>query len=142
MTNLEGDGNGVARVKLRKRRYWGLMLGFAAIMLGLSAIARILFWPDGPWNGDILDPQFAIWTSPVLLLLVSATMIIYHRIIDEQEERALLWGNTAGFYTLFFGGAIWSMFAAAKLVTPESVFLVWLVSGIFAIAVQLWRQYR
>lgn len=141
MTNLVDEGDGMSRVKVRNRRWWGLMAGILAVGAAGSLVFR-QFWPRGIRLGEAVDPGQAIATSMFIAVFGAIAMFIYHRIIDEQEERAALWGMTVGFYTLMLGGFSWVLLASANLVALPSLIFVLLGSSLTAIAVQLWLQFR
>ncbi len=142
MTNLEDEGGkGAARVKFRNRRWWGLMLGSIAVVGVLHVIARHI-WRHGARVGDQIDPAFAISASIAIAVLGIGVAVIYHRIIDEQEERAALWAYTIGFYALLLGSGIWFFLFTAKLVPLTGFFIAFIGSCLIAAAVQLWLQYR
>lgn len=141
MTSVTDKGEGTARATQRSRRWWGLMLGSFAVV-GVLSFIRHRIWPNGAILGDRLDPTFAIWGAALVLLLGGSLAIAYHRIIDEQEERAALWGMTVGFYMLAFGSLAWFLLHAAKLVPLTGFLFVFVASAIIAAAVQLWLQFR
>jgi hypothetical protein len=139
MTNLQVKGE--ARVKFRNKRWWATMAG---ILLFAATGVKILGHVFGPQNlaEGRLDSQFAIWTSAFFTIVIILTALVYHRIIDEQEERAALWGMTLGFYAVSTGGFIWWFLARAGLVSPLSFIFVIIGGGLFGAAVQLWQQFR
>ena len=88
------------------RRYWKMW----AVMVGLSMPIGIGLVVLGPINQERgfslmlsnspIAPLTAILVSLVLGILLIASAIIYHRTIDDHEERAYLWGSTIAFYFL------------------------------------------
>ena len=143
MTDLaaKDEGEGTRRVKRRNRRWWVLMLAPLVSMPFLHIVNRT-FWPHGLMLNGALNPQFAIFGAVLGLISGLIFALVYHRIVDEQEERAALWGNTIGMYLLAFGGIAWFFLHAAKLVPLEGFLVVWLASGLVAAAVQIWLQFR
>jgi hypothetical protein len=143
MTNMtaNSDGKGTRRTKSRNRRWWALMLAPLAAIPILRFVHQT-FWPKGVILAGALNPQFAIYSAALAVLNGLIFGVIYHRIIDEQEENSALWGMTIGFYLLAFGGIAWFFLAAAKLVPLVSFLAVWIGSATVAAAAQLWLQFR
>jgi len=88
------------------RRYWkmwavivglSMPIGIGLVVLGRSNQERgfSLMLSNSP-----ITPLTAILVSLVLGILLIASAIIYHRTIDDHEERAYLWGSTIAFYFL------------------------------------------
>ena len=143
MTNLanEGSNDGERRIKIRNWRWWGFMIAAAAVALIAGSLLNTVFGEDKFVHGR-LNPQFAIWVSIFSVVMIPATALIYHNIIDEQEERAVLWGMTSGYYTLLTGGLVWYFLSYAGLVAPLGFIFVILGSIAVATAAQLWQQFR
>ncbi len=141
MTNLVDEGKGAARVRFRNRRWWGLLLGAFAILGALRLIAHFI-WPHGPRLGDRMDPTFAISASIATAIIGLVFVIYYHKIIDEQEERAALWAYTIGFYALALSNIVWFLLFSAKLVPVAGLLVAILGSCLIAGAIQLWLQFR
>lgn len=89
------------------RRYWR-MWGIVVI-LGMPIGMGLAIFGFG--NGGSADLSLALTNSPIsplaaILLsagataLLVASAVIYHRTIDDHEERAYLWGSTIGYYFL------------------------------------------
>jgi len=88
------------------RRYWrmwavivglSIPIGIGFVMLGVSDRANgiSLVLSNSP-----IAPLTAILGSLALGVLLIASAVIYHRTIDDHEERAYLWGSTIAFYFL------------------------------------------
>ncbi len=139
MTNLAS--NGESRVKFRNKRWWVSMAGCVLLaIIGLKGLEYAYGMRVGAPGK--LDPQFAIAVSILMSFVVMVTGLVYHRIIDEQEERAALWGMTLGFYATTIGGFIWWFLARADMVSPFGFIYVILAGGVIGGAAQLWVQFR
>ena len=88
------------------RRYWkmwavivglSIPIGIGFVMLGVSDQANgiSLVLSNSP-----IAPLTAILGSLAMGILLIASAVIYHRTIDDHEERAYLWGSTIAFYFL------------------------------------------
>ena len=88
------------------RRYWkmwaviaalGMPVGIGIALLGLSdqgdGFSLVL-------SNSPIAPLTAIVGSLLIGVLLVVSAIIYHRTIDDHEERAYLWGSTVAFYFL------------------------------------------
>jgi hypothetical protein len=139
MTNTLGEGE--VRVRFRNKRWWGLMLGSLGAILATSGILHSVFEPDQLVAGKP-NPQFAIWASIFIVAITLIVGIIYHRIIDEQEEHAYLWGMTMGYYVLAPGSLVYWLLFNAGLIPASGFMFILLASALVAIAVQLRLQFR
>jgi len=130
----------------RKRRYW-LALGLAALagaIIGTwsaadgdTPVGTVAMIADGPAN-----PGFAIGASLLWLLGLAVSMILYHRAIDDHEERAWLWASLAGWYSFVFPAPVWWMLHRADLAPPVDAMLLFLLSLVVNAIVYLWMKFR
>lgn len=133
---------GEQRARLRQQRVWRAML-----VPGLAAVA-VLYAVRQGLGGSIYDaqgqvhPTFAIVFSVVVALFALIGAIWHHRAIDEQEERAILWGNTAGFYTVIPSAMIVETLTIARLIEPVSHVTMMLGALAVSVATYLWVRFR
>lgn len=86
----------------RYTRMWVILLGLALpVGLFLGAISD----RPGAGAGELfsngpIDAGLALIAAGLLLVVFVVTMVLYHRTIDDHEERAYLWASTGGFYFL------------------------------------------
>src|SRR3546814_4669555 len=78
-----------------------------------TPVAEVAMIADGP-----VSPGFAIGASLLWLLGLAVSMILYHRAIDDHEERAWLWASLAGWYSFVFPAPVWWMLHRADLAPP------------------------
>ena len=139
-TSIRGEGE--LRESLHKRRVWQ-----AALVPGLVAVG-ILFAVKQGLGGSIwlgpaqLDPAFAIAFGVVIALFTLIGALWHHRSIDELEERAILWGNTVGFYTVVASALIVEVLTMARLISPISHVMLMLGSLAAAVGTYLWVRFR
>lgn len=133
---------GEQRARSRQRRVWRAML-----IPGLVAVA-VLFAVRQSLGGSIyaapgqVAPTFAITFAVVIALFSVVGAICHHRAIDEQEERAILWGNTVGFYTVVASAMIAEVLTMARLIEPISHVTMMLGALAASVATYLWVRFR
>ena len=131
----------------RRRKYW-IALGLAGVLGGIIGGWLGADQPDGPAAGLVLlgnsplSVNFAIGASILWLAGMAVCMIIYHRAIDDHEERAWLWACTAGWYTFMFAAPVWWVLHRASLAPPADAMLIFLGSLAVNGVVWLWLKYR
>jgi hypothetical protein len=129
----------------RKRRY-AFSMGIA-VLLGL--IVSLLIQAGSPGNAaDNLFSNARIsgalaWTVTALWVAgLAVSVAIYHRSIDDHEERAYLWGGTAGFYAVVFAALPWWLLMRAGLAPPVDGMIIFLFAMIANAIVYFWLKYR
>lgn len=130
----------------RQKRYvtWGWIV---PVILGLALGIASAWGSGGSSIEDIVkgtghvDPMMglmaAVLTGPSFLLI----MYRWHKSLDEQEERAILWGNTLGLYFGLALWAAWTLLAAAALVSPVDVTIVLALSAGLSLAYWVWKKF-
>lgn len=133
----------------RYYRMWGLV-----ILLSLPIGVGLAFLDgSGPALGKVPDlfadtpisPRTALIFSVLLLLALAAAAILYHRTIDDHEERAYLWGSTVAFY--FLAAALpvaWLLGRGGLLTQPGmgTALVLMLASFIIQSLVWMWFKFR
>jgi hypothetical protein len=114
----------------------GLLLGIAngnrgglASLLGTGAIS----------------PGLAAATAAALVVTMTASIVIYHRAIDEVERQAYLWANSLSYYFLVIALPVLWLLVRGGLIAPVGIgaaMLVLLVAILINTAVWLWLKYR
>jgi len=130
----------------RQRRYWSA-LGLSGIIGGIIGGWMVLDQETGRGAADLfgsgaLSPNFAVGASLLWAGGLAAGMILYHRAIDDHEERAWLWAGLAGWYAFIFPAPIWWALHRAALVPPVDVMPLFLFSLLVNGAVYLWLKFR
>ena len=141
-----------------ERRYNRVILTVGGIggIIGLTLALAKLGGPDEPehlsldWILDpsafqSLSPIVAIGATVMLLAVLGGSFTWYHRIIDDHEERGVLWGSTIGYYFMLFAVPSWLLLAAGGLL-PAMTGLIALALVLFSTFVQAavwaWLKYR
>ena len=92
-----------------------------------------------------LDPTLALVTTVIGVLLLVASAIVYHRTIDDHEERAYLLGSTAAFYFMSIAfPAVW-LLARGGWVAPLHIggaMVILLGAVLLQAAVWMWFKFR
>ena len=130
----------------RRKRY-RFSLGFAAMIGGAIGAWMVLDQPPHRNAADLLNngaltPGFAIGASLLWSIGLLVSMIIYHRSIDDHEERAWLWAGLAGWYAVIFPAPVWWVLHRAGLAPPADAMLLFMLSMIANGIVYLWLKLR
>lgn len=131
----------------RRKRYW-TALAIAAVLGGILGAWLQVDQPDNSTAGlalitnGPLTANFAIGASILWLVGMLVSMAIYHRSIDDHEQRAWLWACTAGWYVVMFAAPVWWVLHRASLAPPADAMLLFLASLVVNGVVWLWLKYR
>lgn len=141
-----------------ERRYNRVILTLGAIggLAGMGWAMLNLGRADEPENFNMtwlvdtagfapLSPAIAIGAVLFLVVSLSAAFAWYHRIIDDHEERGVLWGSTIGYYFMLLAVPCWLLLAAGGLLptmTGAIALALVLASTVVQAAVWAWLKYR
>lgn len=131
----------------RRKRYW-TALGLAGAFGGVLGVWMQSAQSDGATIGlallsnSALPASFAIGASVVWIVGMAISLILYHRSVDDHEERAYLWAGTAAWYTLTLTAPTWWVLHRAGLVLAPDVMLLFLGALAVNAIVWLWLKYR
>ena len=134
------------RISPRQRRY-RLALGFAAVVGGILGAWMVADQQGGrsglemAFSGSV-SSGFAIGASLFWLIGLAISMAIYHRAIDDHEERAWLWAGLAGWYAFIVPAPVWWVLHRADLAPPADAMLLFMFSMVVNAIVWLWLKYR
>jgi hypothetical protein len=134
------------RLSPRQRRYWSA-LGLSAIVGGIIGGGLVLDQPmdrgaTALFGHGSLTPGFAIGASLLWVAGLAVGMILYHRAVDDHEERAWLWAGLAGWYAFVFPAPVWWVLHRAGLAPPADAMLLFLFSMLVNAAVYVWLKFR
>jgi len=90
-------------------------------------------------NGP-LPQNFAIGASIIWVFGMILSLILYHRSVDDHEERAYLWAGTAAWYTITLAGPTWWVLHRASLAPAPDLMLVF-VAGL-AVNLIVWLRLK
>jgi hypothetical protein len=100
---------------------------------------------DALFSNGPLDPRLAAFAAAGLVVTLAATLVIYHRSIDDHEQQAYLWANSLAFYFLaLILPAAW-LLARGGLIGPVgigSVMLILLAAFVINFTVWAWLKFR
>lgn len=128
----------------RKRLYWA-SLGAAGL---LGAISAVLLQNGGVDFGvalfasSALSPSTAIILSLLWGIGLAVILVVYHRTIDDHEERAWLWAGLAGWYAFILPAPAWWILHRAGLAPPADAMLLFVLSMVVNAIVYLWLKFR
>lgn len=131
----------------RRRKYW-IAFGLASLLGGIIGAWMGADQHGGPATGlallsnSPLSANFAIGASILWLVGMAVCMFIYHRAIDDHEERAWLWACTASWYSFMFAAPVWWVMHRASLAPPADAMLMFVVSLVVNAIVYLWFKFR
>lgn len=147
MTDEQNPAKG-SRMKARQKAYinWLIIvpsiIGFAIGVLLTSSGGGKRGFIDALAEGTAtLDLTTGLIVSSIIAIGIPFTFYKWHTSIDEQEEHAVLWGNTL---MLYFGTTLWLawwVLAATKLVPPVNLEIVLLASAFLSIAYWAWKKF-
>ena len=89
-----------------------------------------------------LSPGFAVGASLLWIGGLAVGMVLYHRAIDDHEERAWLWACVAGWYAFIFPAPAWWALHRAGMAPPVDAMLLFLLSLIANAIVWMWLKFR
>jgi hypothetical protein len=129
----------------RKRLYWASLGG--AALLGL--LSSVLLQSGGAelgtaslFHGGALSSTLAISLAALWGVGLAIAMVVYHRSIDDHEERAWLWAGLAGWYALIFPAPVWWLLHRADIAPAPDAMLLFLLSMAVNAVVYLWLKFR
>jgi hypothetical protein len=131
----------------RRKRYL-TAIGIAAVIGGVMGAWLQIDSPGGspaslaPLSNSPLTPSFAVGASILWVVGLIVTLFIYHRAVDDHEERAYLWAGLAAWYTFVLSAPTWWMLHRASLAPPADAILLFAGALVVNCIVWLWLKYR
>ena len=134
------------RMSPRQKRYW-FALGLAAVIGGVIGGWSVADQPLGRNPIEIattgpLSTTFAIGASLFWVIGLAVSMAIYHRAIDDHEERAWLWAGLVGWYAFIVPAPVWWVLHRAAMAPPVDAMLLFILSMVTNGVVYLWLKFR
>ncbi len=129
----------------RQKQYWGAWA--ASTTFGILTAAFFIS------SGIIGSGQFLNFSSSEISknaaiigsLMYSASLmivcILYHKGMDEQEERAYLIANTASWYFLMLAIPVWWLLDKANIARPIDGITIAIASLFVNLAVWVWKKF-
>ncbi len=123
----------------------GLTLALAKLGGGDEPEKVTLDWLLDPSAFQSISPPVTVAATALLVFALGAAFTWYHRIIDDHEERSVLWGSTLSYYFMLIAVPCWLLLAAGGLLPPMTgiVALCLILFGtLVQAAVWAWLKYR
>ena len=123
-----------------------LILGCAGLPVGVLLGAAGNKTPhETLFSNAPLDPLLAGLAAITLVIVLGASLVLYHRSIDDHEQQAYLWANSLAFYFLALAlPAAW-LLARGGLIAPIGIgtaMLILLAAFCINFTVWAWLKYR
>lgn len=130
----------------RRQSYWA-SIGVSALVGGLIGALLVLdenvsagamaIFSNGP-----LSPNFAIAAAALWCVGLGISIVIYHRAVDDHEERAWLWAGLAGWYAFVLPAPVWWVLHRAAVAAPIDAMILFIFSMLVNAIVWLWLKFR
>lgn len=133
-----------------EQRYWKtwLLVMALGVPVGIVLAMSTLDADAGNFNPFAATP-IARPVAALLAILVTGTfaasVALYHRAIDDHEERAYLWGSQIAYYFLILAFPAWWLLERGGIVAPiDTAIAFWaiLISFLVQGAVWAWLKFR
>ncbi|MEO7603307.1 MAG: hypothetical protein ABIS39_08670, partial [Sphingomicrobium sp.] len=115
----------------------GVLLGSFGQTGGMAAL--------NPFSDTPIQTPIAILLAVLVTGFLAAAAALYHRTIDDHEERAYLWGSQVAYYFLFLTFPAWWLLERGGLVgsiTTGGALGALLASFLVQGAVWAWLKFR
>ena len=92
-----------------------------------------------------MSPAIAIFLAVLITVVVIVAIALYHRAVDDHEERAYLWGSQFAYYFLILAFPAWWLLERGGIVAPLGTgvaFIAILISFLVQGAVWAWLKFR
>jgi hypothetical protein len=133
-----------------EKRYWRTWL----IVIGLGVPVGIILGMStldagtgnfNPFASTPIGRAVAILLAVLVTGVFLASILLYHRVVDDHEERAYLWGSQVAYYFLILAFPAWWLLGRGGIVGPittGSAFAAILISFVVQGAVWAWLKFR
>jgi hypothetical protein len=129
----------------RQRRYitWGWIIpAVLGLLLGITMMSGSADSLSDIVSGTgRIDRTFGVLAAALAGPAFLTVMYLWHKSLDEQEEHAILWGNTLGLYFGLTLWAVWTFLAATGLVPLVEVGIVVGLSAGLCLAYWVWKKF-
>lgn len=145
---MNDAGKPAKRPMSPRRKLYLAAIGLAVVTGALLGLWRRAVSPDAPNTALLLvtnaalTPSFAIGASLLWTIGMAICLLLFHRAVDDHEERAMLWAGLAAWYAFAFTAPVWWVLHRASLVVAPDVMLILLVALAVNAIVWLWLKFR
>lgn len=98
-------------------------------------------YPFGDGLQGSIGAQWAITACIVMLMGITISTILFHRSVDEQEERAIFWANTIAVYAIITEFSVWYILWLGGLAPRVDAAILIFSGAILGLAGWLWKKY-
>ncbi len=133
-----------------EKRYWRTWLIVVALGVPVGMVLAMTTLTPGvnnfnPFASTPIAKPIAVLLAILVTGTFAASVALYHRAIDDHEERAYLWGSQVAYYFLILALPAWWLLERGGIVpaiTTGVAFLAILVSFLVQGAVWAWLKFR
>ena len=133
-----------------ERRYWKMWMLVTALGMPVGAALAISTRTEGldsinPFASTPISEPVALMLAALLTAFFDIALVLYHRAIDDHEERAYLWGSQLAYYFLVVAFPAWWLLERGGIVAPittGTAFIAILLSFVVQGGVWAWLKYR
>lgn len=133
-----------------ERRYWNVWFGIGALGIPVGLIGGAVLAHENArfidlFSNPSLSSGSAILLAALFTVVGVAAIALYHRAVDDHEERAYLWGSQFAYYFLLVAFPAWWLLERGGVVAPMGIgiaFIAVLISVLIQAAVWAWLKFR
>ena len=133
-----------------EKRYWRTWLIVIALGVPVGIVLAMTTLDVGegnfnPFASTPIDRPIAILIAILVTGTFAASVALYHRAIDDHEERAYLWGSQIAYYFLILAFPAWWLLERGGIVGPITTAIAFvgiLISFLVQGAVWAWLKFR
>jgi hypothetical protein len=133
-----------------EKRYWRAWLIMMAISVPIGVVlAANADMTDlrnfNPFTSTPIAPEISVLLALLVTGAFAAALVLYHRAVDDHEERAYLWGSQVAYYFLIFAFPAWWLLSRGGIVGPVDINVAFggmLISFVVQAAVWAWLKFR
>ncbi len=147
----EPPPKGHGRMNARQKSYITWLITVPAIIGAVIALLLILSDERSGSERDIIDDLVSgtatldfttgLIVAAIIAIGIPTTFYKWHKSIDEQEERAVLWANTISLYFGLILWLAWWVLAATKRVPPVDLMSVVIAAAVVSLAYWAWQKF-
>lgn len=141
--------SGMSAYDRRYFRMWAIVLALGApIGVGFAMMedfADPASWGDQVISNGPIAPGLAIGFAAFAIILFAVATVLYHRTIDDHEERAYLWASTLSFYFIAAALPVAWLLARGGLIEPigaATAFIILFLSILIQTLAWMWFKFR
>ena len=133
-----------------EKRYWRMWMVVTALGIPVGAALAFSTRSDdlaslNPFRTEPIAAPIAILLAVLATGFFAAAVALYHRTIDDHEERAYLWGSQLAYYFLVLALPAWWLLERGGIVGPVTAtvaLIAILISFLVQAIVWAWLKFR